>query len=199
MSIASLLLGLPGAVKRLRGHNAPKMPLHLPCPSISHTESPTNQPQFDATSSRWRPAPVSHEIEHSSLNNSSVVSVEAVNLSGPGAFDGVWLMTRRTSNTSGYATFEYDIEVLVDGVDVAPAAFAHQGVIQNGAWGVLASAAAGAVSITPNNSTTAYRAQWERASAPIPFKSSLVVNLIHRSSNVLTLKTKCWVNAWQTE
>jgi hypothetical protein len=202
MSIASLLLGLPGAVKRLRGHNAPKAPLPLNN-EVSSVVGDTYASYLVASHAHWKPTIFTHGVEHRALNNSAQVSTEVANLSGRGAFDAVWLLTRlTTANNKISYTYSYRVEILVDGVDVAPLLYAHTDTWQRGGYAGVSAAVGGAriwSNANPASDAGGYEPHWERFSVPIPFRNSLVVNLIHETTNSVDLYTRCWVNAWLTE
>jgi hypothetical protein len=149
----------------------------------------------------WRPPGFSHYVEHRSPNNASVVSIPVADISGKGTFDAVWLLMRREDST-GAKLVEYEVEVIVDGVNISPGFLMSVSMLnlRIGAW---SHSVVGGVSITPNfslqSNSGAYEPQWAKATSPIPFKQSLVVNIIHKTSDTLYAYTRCWVNAWLTE
>jgi hypothetical protein len=202
MSLVSLLLGLPSKVKKLRGNNAPAVPLTLPANTMDELQlvasSYGNLTQFVR---EWRPPGFSHYVEHRSLNNASVVSIPVADISGKGTFDAVWLLMRREDST-GAKLVEYEVEVIVDGVNISPG-FLMSVSMSDGRLGAWSHSVVGGASITPNFSlqanSGAYEPQWAKATSPIPFKQSLVVNIIHKTSDTLYAYTRCWVNAWLTE
>lgn len=193
MSLAALLLGLPAKVFKLRGHNAPVVPftsLRGPVHSIYQTvNSDLDEPHT------W-----SHSLAVIGQNNAVQTSTEVCSLSGKGAIDGAWIRTHNANSSNPY-TFSYGIEIIVDGQDIIPAGWRHEKSVMSEGTMLVSSPVGGcgfAVNLFSN--TFRNRAVFERASAPIPFKSSLVINLIHYSSAATTfLKTNVHVNAWLTE
>jgi hypothetical protein len=198
MSLTATLLGVPGLVKKLRGHNAPATPLGLPGAVELVSGSNSNLPSAYAT---WKPALRTHQtLDHASLNNSTSLVIPVASLTGKGALDGVWVKT--TLAASVLSTCTYDVQIIVDGVDITPTAYSHaMSATQTSTYFYAAlSAAVGGASIIKahldSNLGLSTCPIFERASVPIPFNSSLVVNLVHVSSTSAAYRTSCWVNAW---
>ncbi|EFK94962.1 hypothetical protein LDC_3036 [sediment metagenome] len=98
------------------------------------------------------------------------------------------------------------MQVIVDGVDITPTAYTH--TLTNGAYPgnffywMSASAPVGGAAVKVAMDSAGYfllPPVFERASVPVPFNSSLEVNLVHISSTSALYLTSCWVNAWLTK
>jgi len=196
MSLTAALLGVPGLIKKLQGHNAPATPLALSGPvDVAWTA----ESGLSTTYTTWKPSLRTHQVlNHLSLNNSTQLVIPVASLTGKGAFDGVWVMMILFPTSS--TTCTYDVQIIVDGVDIAPTAYVH--TMANAAfpaqyWASV-SAPVGGASIVKTPTNALVPPVFERASVPIPFNSSLVVNLVHVSSTAATFRTSCWVNAWLT-
>jgi hypothetical protein len=193
MSLVAVLLGVPGKLRRLRGHNAP----------VRQTLTPMG-PHYvflsDGGPASWHPPLWTHAVEAlQAPNNAAVVKTEVCSLTGPGAVDAVWLKTR----ANGIATntlVSYGLEVLVDGVDLMPGDWRHEhNPFRERSH--LYSAAIGGVHPTYQyvGASGGYsNPNFVRASVPIPFDQSLVVNVVHYETESTLLFTDCWVNAWNT-
>lgn len=211
MSLTSLLLGVPGKLRKLRGQNAPKMPL----PTLPAKISIDNGDTWAWDTKVWDCPVYTHSIVQPGLNNAVETRYEVVNLSGKGAVDGIWVSTQPTSilhiGASNVVEVQtWGIEVLLDGVDVAPSGWKHNcngtGHIFHGVSPVIGGCESLLTGYGYDGSETNYttRRIWSdimrRASVPIPFNESLVVTLIHIETNSSTRnKTTCYVNAWLTE
>jgi hypothetical protein len=206
MSLIAPLLGLPGKIRKLRGHNAPKLPLSAKGSAVQSwgTNNQTQAIQNDVPT--WGPVEHSHAIEVISQNNALETTTEVCNISGRGAINGVWLLlyTSGTNFNAGDAgTYEYGLEILVDGVDIMPPNWRLSEYLS--AYRVFIDSPLGGVRII--QSTIAYAdgftertlCEFAKSSLVVPFDSSLVVNLIHYESQSALAKAKCWVNAWETE
>jgi hypothetical protein len=199
MSILVPLLGLPSKIRKLRAHHAPTGEL-TPSAEVTAVYS-----SLATVSGGWKPTVFSDALEEQpGLNNASIVTTEVASYTGAGALDGVWVSTRTTANLSISSLYSYGLEVIVDGVDLMPAGWRHTGTFSSGIQLWAARAALGGVvqtSATGNvTGTVLMPPQFGRASAPVPFQSSLVVNLVHyETEQTLAMRTSCWVNAWKTE
>jgi hypothetical protein len=199
MSLAATLLGVPGLIKKLRGHNAPAAPLGL---TGSVDVVRTTNSIFATSHATWKPALRTHQVlDHASLNNSTELVVPVASLTGKGAFDGVWVKMTLAPTTSVACT--YEVQIIVDGVDIAPTGYSHAlaaTVVSNYYASVSAAVGGAAIVSAPQPPDAALLFPvFERASVPIPFNSSLEVNLVHVSSTSASFRTSCWVNAWLTE
>jgi hypothetical protein len=189
MSLAAILLGVPGRLRKLRGLNVGVTPL---TPDGGAGDLTVLETYFIRETTR--PFIFSHALtEQAGQNNASQSSVEVASLTGPGAINGIWVQTR-TKTTGINALFDYGLEVLVDGVDIIPAGWKHTDTA-NGYY-VGATCPLGGARIMRDP----YDVFYFPAPFVIPFKSTLVVNLIHNETEATTtLLTSVWVNAWKTE
>jgi hypothetical protein len=205
MSLDALLLGLPGKIRKLRGNDAPKTPLHVP-ESIYEKGYP-NYDRYYVSCPLY-----SASLTKLGTNNTVVASHEVLNLSGKGAVNGVWVNSLTDGNTvAGTAIQRWGLEILVDGTDITPPGWVHTVSdvfsVDGGLYCRTSPAIGGVQSnITAHAAATGYALitishVMVPASVPIPFDSSLVVNFIHLESNSTSTyyTNTCWVNAWLTE
>lgn len=205
MSLAALLLGLPAKVFKLRGHNAPATPI-VPPQYVEKYQyrayNTTSNASFAAQIEKWHPALYSHGIiEQLGLNNAAVVSTEVCRLTGRGAIDGAWIkITVTTSGLTGTAS--YGMEIIVDGVNIVPNDWRLNRVLQANSclMGCTIGRAGIHVNFSSASNAGADEGHFTCCNSPIPFKESLVVNLVHYQTNQTgSLKVSCYVNAWLTE
>jgi len=206
MSLIAPLLSVPGRVRKLRGHSAPKLPLSTKGSAVQSWQTNTNTDDVLLVVPNWGPLEYSHVLSVASQNNEFQTETEVCNISGRGAVDGVWLLFYTSDanfTVSDRGTYEYGLEILVDGVDIMPAGWRLSESVTE--YEVDVDSPLGGVRIT--KSRVAY-ADWSsertycefaKSSLVIPFASSLVVNLVHYKSQSARVTAKCWVNAWETE
>lgn len=206
MSLAALLLGLPAKVFKLRGNNAPVTPIVPPEFVFNYQytgHSTSTAPNFTSQfAPRWHPDLYSHGIiDQNGLNNASIVSTEVCNLTGKGAIDGAWIKIY-VFPSGIQSTPNYGLEIIVDGVNIVPSDWRLTTLMVANAC--LVGGPLGRAGIhknfSPNSNSGADEAHFTCHASPIPFKESLVVNLVHYASSMTTLmKVSCYVNAWLTE
>ena len=208
MSLAALLLSLPGKVRKLRGNNAPAFPLFLPQTTVR--SDLFNIPTVSRYYQNGSCPLATHYLSKSGTNNSVISSHEVANISGTGVVNGIWVHSGSSSEAA--LLQDWGLEIIIDGVDRTPAGWSHRMSHANRSGYNRA-----AIAFTPaiggvhyglesaNSSSSVsiiyvyYRAVGVTASVPVPFNSSLVVNLIHKESNSSSFGAACWVNAWLTE
>lgn len=204
MSLAALLLGLPAKVFKLRGHNAPATPIVPPqyYSNYQYTNHSTTLGNFTSYASRWHPDVYSHGLlDQNGLNNSTIVSTEVCSLTGKGAIDGSWIKIYVFSQGI-QSTPIYGLEIIVDGVNIVPSDWRLTQLM--GANSCLVGGPIGRAGIhknfSPSSGFGADEGHFTCCNSPIPFKESLVVNLVHyATAQTTTMKVSCYVNAWLTE
>jgi hypothetical protein len=198
MSLVATLLGVPGMLKKLQVSNAAKTPI-VASPAVI-SEALDDSSALSSASNRFRPVVFSHALEDlAGQNNASEVTTEVANMTGPGVVNGVWLMTRSPSSVAGSVLFRYGVQILVDGEDVLPAGWRHEGTMSQRYVGI--SSPLGGAALVANFNATANASAIEPHFACAPFKvefrTSLVVNLVHyETEGTSQVRTYCWVNAW---
>ena len=200
MSLIAPLLGLPGRVRKLRGHNAPKLPaVESIAPPVTQCENahwtPLGQANEQSQISRLRQPHETHFAFLIAQNNAVVLLDEACNITGKGSLHGVWL-TYSGYLLSGTTWARFGANIIVDGVElvdqnwefdtrVYPAGD-QSNIISEG--GPLNDAV-----VIPLIGTLAFQWNYENTERvvtrafvplqkPLVFDGSLVINLVHKES-----------------
>ena len=224
MSLIAPLLSLPGRVRKLRGHNAPK----------AIAAGSLNPPYYDTvadfsgdedyrvyrfvsndTGSNAKlgiPAAKIRTRSDFKLNNSNVVQFPILDMDGPGAVDLISFVSV-VSTTNLAATVAFGISVVLDGQELMAPGWEGSGLHGRGSVGdweshyncinlvghvYLPATLTTGDSVSGPANPTEFLAF--RESSPILFKQSLQVTLEHRQSDDAT-RWDMWslINAWQTE
>ena len=223
MSLIAPLLSVPGRLRKLRGHNAPKAIAagSLNPPYYDTTADFSGDEDYrvyrrvgDDTGSNAKfgiPAAKIRTRSNFKLNNSNVVQFPILDMDGPGAVDLISFVS--VVSTRDYtASVAFGISVVLDGQELMAPGWEGSGLHDRGSVGDWESHyncinLVGHVYL-PSKLHTIFSETDNlygefpafRESSPIPFKQSLQVTLEHRQSDDAT-RWDMWslINAWQTE
>jgi hypothetical protein len=203
MSLDVILLGLPAKIRRLRGNNAGVTPLTKAVRTVNYNVGTTAVAGIVDDFQNWRPDHYTEALLLTGLspNNALETSTEVCNITGPGVLDGVWLLMYTRNAVITGSPYIYGVEIIVDGVDIVPPGWRlDQSLVSTPSYYILGDAPLGDFHVRLAYGTSSVRFPvFAPSSFRIPFKESLVVNLIHYETGSANFRTACWVNAWKTE
>jgi hypothetical protein len=223
MSLIAPLFGLPGKIRKLRGHNAPKA-IAAGSLNPAYYSGSDNPPDEDdriyryvandtGTNARLGiPAAKIRKYSNFGLNNSNVVQFPILDMTGPGAVDLIAFVSI-VSTIDRAANVAFGISIVLDEQELMAPGWEGSGIHQRGSTAEWESHyncinLVGQVYLPatlqkgPSSTGPADPAEFLafRESSPLTFKQSLQVTLEHRQSDDAN-RWAMWslINAWQTE
>jgi hypothetical protein len=222
MSLIAPLLSLPGRVRKLRGHNAPKAiaagslnpPYYVTADGVPDDEDYRLYRyvgQDSGAGARYGiPGAKIRTLSNFRLNNSNVVQFPILDMTGPGAVDLISFVSIVGTLSLG-ANVAFGISVVLDGQELMAPGWEGSGVHSRSStteWEAHYNCInligqvylPSRLRLSSNSDNLFGEFPAFRESAPIPFKQSLQVTLEHRQSDDAG-KWDMWslINAWQTE